>query len=216
MSIHPMKEWLRQHPKEVPPGCDPTESTSQQIRAGLKKLGWQLHETDREFRLFPPGAELSGNTLLSELDAVEADSAAEVVDETAFGLESQLRDFLAGNLPAIPIGGRRLRVYVDPTGRDGIEFPTAVGPIDLLAIDEEGNFFVFELKRGKTPDHTIGQIARYMGWVSQTIGKGKTVYGVIVAKQISETLRYAICVVPRVSLFEYEVSFLLHPSSTIS
>ena len=215
VSIHPMKEWLRQNPKEIPLGCDPTESTSQQVRAGLKKLGWTLLETDREFRLLPPGTELTNNPVLSEIMEPGSDNAPEVTEETVFGLEYQLRDFLAQNLASIPVHGRRLRVYVDPTGRDGIEFPTAVGPIDILAIDDAGNFYVFELKRGRTPDYTIGQLMRYMGWVGQTIGKTKEVNGVIVAKQISETLRYAVCVVPKVSLFEYEVSFQLHAAALL-
>jgi hypothetical protein len=43
-------------------------------------------------------------------------------------------------------------------------------------------------------------------------GKGKTVRGVIVAKTISDSLRYSIAVVPDVSLFEYEVSFQLKPA----
>ncbi len=152
--------------------------------------------------------------MLEETDSNEVAEAPDV-DDASFGMESQLRDFLAQNLPAISIGGKRLRLYVDPTGRDGIEYPTAVGMIDILAVDESDNFFVLELKRGRTPDHTVGQIARYMGWVSQTIGRGRDVSGVVVAKKISEALRYSVCVFPRVSLFEYEVSFQLHPADRI-
>jgi RecB family endonuclease NucS len=95
---------------------------------------------------------------------------------------------------------------------DGIEYTTAVGPIDILAIDETGAFFVFELKRAASPDYAIGQLARYMGWVKQTIGKDRAVYGVVVAKPISDKLRYAVSVVPNVTLFEYEVEFHLRPA----
>jgi endonuclease len=120
-----------------------------------------------------------------------------------------LRDFIAQNIGTIDVRGKKLRVYVDPTGRDGVEFPTAVGPIDILAIDASGEFYVFELKRARSPDHAIGQLVRYMGWVTQTIGKGRKVNGVIVAKEIGLNLRYAISVVPNVNLFEYEVEFHL-------
>ena len=48
-----------------------------------------------------------------------------------------------------------------------------------------------------------------MGWIKHNIGKGKNVYGVIVAKTISEKLKFARTVVPNVYLFEYEVSFIL-------
>jgi hypothetical protein len=54
-----------------------------------------------------------------------------------------------------------------------------------------------------------------MGWVQQTIGKGRQVNGVIVAKEIADSLRYAVSVVPNVSLFEYEVAFHLNPAHEI-
>jgi hypothetical protein len=54
-----------------------------------------------------------------------------------------------------------------------------------------------------------------MGWVRQTIGKDREVNGIIVAKEISDNLRYAVSVVPNVSLFEYEVEFRLKPAQSI-
>ena len=213
VEVHPMKEWLRQHPDYIPAGLDPTSATSHQLRNGLRKLGWSVQETATEERLMKPGS--------SQLEAaVEAvlgeDGESEDTEEnvTAFALEYQLRDFIAQNLSTIPVEGKRLRLYVDPAGRDGVEYPTAVGPIDILAIDDEGQFVVFELKRARSPDHAIGQLARYMGWLSQTIGRGKKVRGVIVAKSISENLRYSVTVVPNVSLFEYEVKFELKPANS--
>ena len=119
----------------------------------------------------------------------------------------------AQNLSSVRVEGRKLKLFVDATGRDGVEFPTAVGLIDILAVDDAGALVVFELKRARSPDHAIGQLTRYMGWVKQTIGKDNKVRGVIVAKMISESLRYAISVIPDVSLFEYEVSFQLKPVS---
>lgn len=82
--------------------------------------------------------------------------------ETTFGLEYQLRDFIAQNIGAIPVSGKRLRLYVDQSGRDGIEYPTATGPIDILALDDTGAFVVFELKRARSPDRAMGQLTRYM------------------------------------------------------
>lgn len=208
VEVYAMKEWLRQHPDSTPVGLDPTQSTSQQLRNGLRKMGWSVQETNSEFRLFPPGAAVSEGPIEVVLgDEAEDEDTPE--ESAVFGLEYQLRDFIAQNIAAIPVGGRKLRVYVDPTGRDGVEYPTAVGPIDILAVDGDDNFVVFELKRARSPDHAIGQISRYMGWITQTIGKGKGVAGVIVAKTISENLRYSLLVVPNISLFEYEVKFEL-------
>jgi hypothetical protein len=219
VSVAPMKEWLRQHPEHVAEGLDATQSTSQQLRAGLKKQGWSLQETESEFRLLPPGALSEGNPAVrAMLEAQEEADPADVADreDASFSLESQLEDFLAANLQHIPIDGNRLSVYVDPTGREGVQYPTAVGPIDILAVDRSSNFYVLELKRGRSPDATLGQVTRYMGWVSRTIGKECKVFGVIVAKQISTSLRYAACVVPNVSLLEYEVSFTLRAAEEIS
>ena len=47
----------------------------------------------------------------------EDDLEEEPESEAYFGLEFQLRDFLAQNLKAISVEGRRVRLYVDPSGR---------------------------------------------------------------------------------------------------
>ena len=63
-----------------------------------------------------------------------------------------------------------------------------------------------------SPDHAIGQLARYMGWVKETIGKERKINGVIVAKEIGTNLRYAVSVMPNVTPFEYEIEFHLRRS----
>jgi len=198
-----MKEWLRRHQEQLPAGLNATSSTSHELRSGLKRMGWSVQDTDSEVRLIVPGRSID-----VDLDN-EEEPAADDLSEATFALEYQLRDFLAQNLDLIPVDGRKLRLYVDATGRDGIEYETAVGRIDILAIDDTGALIIFELKRARSPDHAIGQLARYMGWAKQTIGKGQSVRGVIVAKTIGENLRYAVNAIPDVSLFEYEVSFAL-------
>ena len=214
VEIHAMKEWLRQHPDKVPPGLDATSSTSHQLRNGLRRLGWSVQETPSETRLIPPGNLGAEATV----DAILGDELATLDEEPSdvlFGLEYQLRDFIAQNINTIEILGKKLRLYVDSSGRDGIEYPTTVGPIDILAVDDSGAFFVFELKRARSPDHAIGQLTRYMGWMRQTIGKDHDVNGIIVAKEISDNLRYAVSVVPNVNLFEYEVEFHLRQAHSI-
>ena len=209
IEVYPMKEWLRQHPDYIPAGLDATTSTSHKLRDGLKKMGWSVESLDNEVRLIMPG------TSKENIDAVLGEDGGGLEDigdvGASFALEYQLRDLIVQNINVIQIEDRKLRLYVDLTGRDGIEYPTAVGPIDILAIDDSNAFIVFELKRGRSPDHAIGQLTRYMGWVKQTIGKENEIRGVIVAKTISGNLKYAVAVIPNVSLFEYEVSFQLKP-----
>jgi hypothetical protein len=214
VELYPMKEWLRQHREHLPRGLDPTSNTSHQLRGGLRRLGWSVQETPSEVRLIPPGDHAT-DARLGEILGQESDSDEEESPEAYFGLEYQLRDFLAQNLGAIQVKGRKLHLYVDPTGKDGVEFSTPVGLIDILAVDDSGAFFVFELKRARSPDHAIGQLARYMGWVRETIGKDREVNGVIVAKEIGSNIRYAASVVPNVSLFEYEVEFHLKQAQEI-
>lgn len=213
VQFSPMKEWLRQNPEFIPENMDATASTSRQLLSGLKKTGWQFEETDSEVRLFQPGHSNDKEKVESLLGGTEDSNDSD--DEPAFGLEKQLRDFLADNIEMININGKKLKLYVDPTGQDGVEYKTAVGFIDVLGIDDQGNFYVFELKRDIGSDKVVGQISRYMGWVKNTIGKGKEVFGVIVAKQIGRKLRYAASIVPQISLYEYKVEFQLNASNEI-
>ena len=50
----------------------------------------------------------------------------------------------------------------------GREVPTTYGgSIDLLAIDDEGNLVILELKRDRTPRDIIGQVLDYASWVAK-------------------------------------------------
>jgi endonuclease len=217
VELHPMKAWLRDNPSELPPGSDPTADNSHQLRAALKKAGWIVRDGDTEVRLVRPADAGSFERIVDVLgDDENATIGLSSQDsEQSFGLEHQLRDFLAQNLHRIPIAGRSLKVYVDQTGRDGIEYPTDVGPIDILATDDNGAFIVFELKRARVADQAVGQLARYMGWVKHTIGRGRSVSGVVVAKRIDTKLKYAASVVPGVTLLEYAVEFHLHEANDL-
>ena len=140
------------------------------------------------------------------------DEEGESLDETAtdalcFPLESHLRDFIARNLSEVAPGGAKLKLYQDAEGRKGVEYPTGVGPIDILATDGEGNFVVFELKLSKGPDYAVGQLLRYMGWVTKQMASGQKVSGVIVAQEMTEKLKYAVSLVPAITLYEYRLTF---------
>jgi hypothetical protein len=199
-TISPMKAWLRQHPDQYP--FDATEKNSRTIAHWLKQHGWQSKET--------PGAPGEpGEVLLYPPGSVQPPPRPEDEDEGdgyGFRLEAELRDFLAGNLGLVKIGSGPLTLV-------GTEYPTVTGPIDILANDSSGAFYVFELKRAASPDKAIGQVTRYMGWVMEKLANGKPVHGVIVAKTITENLKYAVLAVPGVSLFEYQILFTLKPAT---
>ena len=179
----------------------------------LCKKGWEARESDDEVLLIPPGSQ-SGGTIDKVLG--ETSESDEEPDEAESGLlfplESHLRDFISRNLSTLSLDAQRLELYVDKDGRNGIEYPTGVGPIDILAMDKDGNFVVFELKLSRGADRVVGQISRYMGWVKKNMAKDKDVRGVIVASAIDEKLKYAALVVSGITLLEYEIAFRLKPA----
>lgn len=210
VEFHPMKNWCRANPTEAP-ALNPNEANSQALRRGFDRLGWAVEETDSQVRFFKPGTTQSALETLGEKDPDLNDlDTPDSERETVFELEYQLRDFIAHNIESIKVDGKALRLYVDDQGRDGIEYPTGVGPIDILATDSDGAYVVFELKRGRVADKAIGQISRYMGWLITNKAEGTKVKGVIVAKDISVNLKHAVVAVPNVSLFEYRISFTLN------
>jgi hypothetical protein len=206
--VYPMKKWLRDHPEHLPADTQVNHLTSHQVRGLLIKRGWTMRESPDEISLIPPGADASSVANIIS-NATSDDSEEEVGDELTFALESQLRDFIASNLASINVTGKKLKIYSDNSGRKGIEYPTGDGPIDILDVDDQDGFYVFELKRADSPDRAMGQLARYMGWLKHTHGMERSVNGIIVAKAVDDRLLYAALAVPNVYLYEYEVSFRL-------
>ncbi len=190
---------------------NPNTTNSQALRRGFAKMGWVIETTETQVLILRPGTPKNTVQVIeSEELALDEQDTPDSDRETVFELEWQLRDFIAHNIETLRVDGKALRLYVDDIGHDGVEYRTGVGPIDILALDSDDSFVVFELKRGRVADKAIGQISRYMGWVQKNLAGGRTVKGVIVAKVISQHLRHAIVVVPNVSLFEYQVAFTLN------
>ena len=190
---------------------NPNTTNSQALRRGFAKMGWVTETTETQVLILRPGTPKNTVQVIeSEELALDEQDTPDSDRETVFELEWQLRDFIAHNIETLRVDGKALRLYVDDIGHDGVEYRTGVGPIDILALDSDDSFVVFELKRGRVADKAIGQISRYMGWVQKNLAGGRTVKGVIVAKVISQHLRHAIVVVPNVSLFEYQVAFTLN------
>jgi hypothetical protein len=84
-----------------------------------------------------------------------------------------------------------------------------VGIMDMLCIDDKGNFVVIEIKRQAT-DKTIGQILRYMGWTKEELCKdGQKVKGIIVAERKDIQLEFALKVIPDVKFMKLGLSITL-------
>ncbi len=91
--------------------------------------------------------------------------------------------------------------YYDAEGqneRHGHFDTQEVGEIDFLAIDQNNDLIVIELKR-KSTDKTLGQLLRYMGWVKENLcKKDQKVKGMIIAESKDNRLDYALRVVSNV------------------
>lgn len=126
-------------------------------------------------------------------------------------LEKYLEDFIVSNFDHI--FGQELSLYTDEAGNPiGQQFDTMeVGRIDLLCVDNETNeFVVLELKRGRPADKVVGQLLRYIGWVSEKLcEEGQQVRGMVICKDSDKKLQYAIKPVPSISVKYFRVDFEL-------
>lgn len=189
----PFKEWFRSTQGVENSGL----MTTHQMRNHMKRLGWSVSSVGSEVLVVEPGAEVRASNLGPEIHDSSSDES-ETAESSLFALESHLRDFLARNLNSTIRLPRKLSVV-------GVEYSTGVGPIDLLASDSDGRYYVFELKLDRGPDAALGQLLRYMGWCKENLPDHPDVHGVILAADISDKLRYAASVVPNVTLMEYEL-----------
>lgn len=147
------------------------------------------------------GKEASSSQSDEELDS-DSDEAS-----NGFAFERDLQNYLVKNLGRIEPG---LRLYEEEEIA-GVEFPAGGRFIDILAIDAQGSYVVFELKVSRGYDRVIGQLLRYMTWIEQNLENSKPVRGIIVAKEITNDLKLAASRIPNVRLIEYELDFRLRP-----
>ncbi|HEX8652093.1 MAG TPA: PDDEXK nuclease domain-containing protein [Pyrinomonadaceae bacterium] len=146
----------------------------------------------------------------AEVEFVEiSEETSEAEFAVEFAMEKHLEDFLVRNWESTELGEKYDLIE---EGGDLVsqQYPTDVGKIDLLVKDKETKqFVVIELKKSQTSDVTVGQVARYMGWVKKHLADGQEVNGIIISRYNDPKLQYALQMVPNVELFVYKVSFAL-------
>jgi endonuclease len=96
----------------------------------------------------------SGETLTIELDEIISDSSFDIGTDPGLvkdGVESRLQELLAARLEVLGDGWRLVRR----------EFPTAIGPVDLMCRDAAGVSVAIEVKRRGEIDG-VEQLTRYL------------------------------------------------------
>jgi hypothetical protein len=138
--------------------------------------------------------------------------------------ELELKTFLADNLDVIEPG---LRLFVQGSWT-GLEVPCSFsewskpGQIDILAVDQDGDFLVIEVKLdGKAA--AFGQILCYMAWIAAWARsedrRGYTkpvreVRGAIVVKRASPMLVYLVSAYPQFPITVYETERTVSVTAT--
>lgn len=123
-----------------------------------------------------------------------------------FAYERDLKNFLVSNMHVIRPS---LKVYQDGD-INGVEFPVGNRYVDILAMENDSDFVVIELKVSKGNDKAIGQLLYYMGWIQQNLAESdQKVKGMIIARTISDDLLTATSQVNDIELFEYQLSISL-------
>lgn len=79
---------------------------------------------------------------------------------------------------------------------------------DILCEDENGDFYIVELKKDSGYDDAYEQTAQYIDWfAANKAPKGKKTYGLICLNSPTEVIKAKVRKDRRIKLFEYKVSY---------
>ena len=133
----------------------------------------------------------------------------ETSDIELFYMESQLEDFLIENWDKTELGNKY--DLIEENGEIvSQQYKTDIGKIDILVQDKKTKqYVVIELKKNQTSDDTVGQLARYMGWLEECKTGGELTKGIIIAARYDNRLYYALKKVKDAEVYLYRVNFNL-------
>ena len=143
-------------------------------------------------------------------DSEQVNREATEEDKSTFLMEKELENFLIKNWEKTDFSNTLELINDDNGNMVSQQFQTDIGKIDILVRDKNTKqYVIIELKRNQTSDDTIGQIARYMGWVEYHISKGQPSRGIIIGSKYDDKLSYALKKINGVKFYQYEVNFKL-------
>ena len=122
-------------------------------------------------------------------------------------IEKEVEEYYENHIERLDVD---LEIVTEPNY--GRQFPTHIGPIDLLCRNKKtGEYVVVEFKRERVGDETVGQILRYMGWIYINLSEAeKRVFGIIVGRDYSEKIQYALAGIQSDHIFEL-IRTIPHP-----
>jgi len=107
----------------------------------------------------------------------------------------------------------QLAIYADEQGHQvGVDFPTPVGSIDLLARAPDGSFVIVMVPEPRDTDTLVPEILARIGYVRKHVAASrKPVRGIVVIDEIPEELAYAAAGVSQTVAFKtYRVALTFH------
>lgn len=107
----------------------------------------------------------------------------------------------------------QLAIFADEKGHQvGVDFPTPVGSIDLLARSPDGSFVIVMVPEPRDTDTLVPEILARIGYVRKHVAASrKPVRGIVVIDEIPEELAYAAAGVSQTVAFKtYRVALTFH------
>lgn len=136
--------------------------------------------------------------------------SSDIENYAEFAMEKHLEDFLIKNWKNTPLG-IKYEIYEEDGEPIGQQYPSDTGPMDILAISKDKKELLFiELKKGRVSDVVIGQIQRYMGYISSELAEpDQTVKGVIIGLNGDLKLKRALSMTNNIEFYKYKINFSL-------
>ena len=133
-----------------------------------------------------------------------------IEDPSTFAMEKHLEDFLINNWSITSLG-KTHDIFEEDGEKIGQQYQTDTGHIDILAISKDKKeLLVVELKKGRASDAVVGQILRYMGYITTDLAEpDQIVRGCIIALEDDLRIKNALKITPSIDFYRYEVSFNL-------
>lgn len=198
--------------KNVPRYGDSFVFKAYEVQINEKSIKYTNIDTGKEMTETDIEADLS--TILEYYKKILSLPSSPIVSEISQGLfymEKQLEDFIIHNWDKTDFG-KKYDLIIEEGELLSQQYRTDIGPIDILVRDKiTKSYVVIELKRNQTSDDTVGQLARYMGWIKEN--KGGDVKGIIIAGEYDRKLDFALKVLTNVEVFLYQVDFKLNKFS---